>query len=132
MNGQEIEYAAGQHHECPNVRMGITLLQRLKRAVDAQSDGWAYWSAPSKACEKLIALLQSAGNLTYGTSGTISPRELAAAVKPIRSMVTRQKTLQAKYGNKFEFDVDKALLYSAEELLEAAPKCPHCGRELTR
>lgn len=82
-------------------------------AVNAQSDGWAYWSAPSKSCEKLVALLQTAGNLQHGTHGEISSSDLAKAISPIRSMVTRQKKLQAKYGNKFEFDVAAALSQGA-------------------
>lgn len=109
MNQSEIEWAASRHHECPNVRKGVKLLLRLMQAVNAQSDGWAYWRAPSKASEKLQTLLKTAGNLTHGTSGTITPAELKTAITPIRAMVTRQKALQAKFGNKFDFDVDAVL-----------------------
>lgn len=110
MNQAEIEYASQAHHECQNVRKGVRLLLRLMQAVNAQSDGWAYWSAPSKASEKLQDLLKSAGNLYYGTSGSITTSDLKKAIAPIRSMVTRQKRIQARYGNKFEFDVDAALV----------------------
>lgn len=109
MNQSDIEWAASQQHACPNVRKGLRLLLRLMHAVNEQSDGWAYWSAPSKASEKLQTLLQSAGNLHHGTHGTITADQLKKAIMPIRSMVTRQKRIQAKYGNKFDFDVDAAL-----------------------
>ena len=104
-NQADIEWMAQQHHDCPNVRKGVLLLYRLMQAVNEQSDGWAYWHAPSKSTEKLVELLQTAGNLTYGTHGTITEAELRKAITPIRTMVTRQKKLQAKFGNKFEFVV---------------------------
>jgi hypothetical protein len=109
MNQAEIEWAASVHHECPNVRRGLHLLLALVEAVNDQSDGWAYWSAPSHASDKLQRLLQSTGNLYHGTHERITAAQLAQAITPIRAMVTRQRAIQAKYGNKFDFDVDAAL-----------------------
>lgn len=109
MNQHDIEYAHSRNHACPNVRKGVELLYRLMQAVMEQSDGWAYWSPPSKAATKLIELLKTAGNLNYGTSGTITAKQLKDAITPIRRMVTVQREKQKKYGNSFEFDVDAAL-----------------------
>lgn len=109
MNQPEIEWAAQQHHECPNVRKGVHLLLRLMQSVNAQSDGWHSWPAPAKAADKLMTLLQSVGNLNYGTHGTISDADFRKAVAPIKSMVTRQRELQKRYGNTFDFDVNAAL-----------------------
>jgi hypothetical protein len=100
MNQVEIEWAASQHHDCPNVRKGVRLLKRLMEAVNSQSDGWPYWKAPAQAAEKLTALLQSAGNLQCGTHGRISAADLRKAITPIRSMVIRQQRIQARYGNR--------------------------------
>lgn len=108
MNQFEIEAAFHANHECPNVRKGVALLHSLMEAVNAQSDGWAYWRAPSKAAEKLMELLQSAGNISYGTSGYINETDLKKAITPIRSMVTRQRSIQSRYGNKFDFDCELA------------------------
>lgn len=99
----------GTAPDCPNVRKGIRLLLKLIEATNAQSDGWHSWPAPSNAAQKLQELLKTAGNLNYGTSGKITADQLKKAVAPIRAMVTRQAKIQAKYGNKFEFDVDAAL-----------------------
>lgn len=109
MNQGDIEAAASTPHRCPNVRKGVRLMLRLMRSVNAQSDGWAYWPPPHKATEKLQTLLKTAGNLNHGTFMKISAEDLKKATVPIRSMVTRQKRIQAKYGNKFDFDVDAAL-----------------------
>jgi hypothetical protein len=109
MNQGEIEWAAEQQHACPHVRKGLRLLLRLMQAVNDQSDGWPYWAAPSQAAMKLQTLLQTAGNLNHGTRGTITAAQLKAAITPIRAMVTRQKRIQAKHGNTFDFDVDAAL-----------------------
>ena len=109
MNQMEIEMAAARHHECPNVRKGVRLLKKLMESVNRQSDGWAYWHAPSRSASKLQELLKTAGNLQYGTSGTITEADLKKAISPIRRMVTVQKVKQAGYGNTFDFDVDAAL-----------------------
>ena len=109
MNQYEISSASNVIHDCTNVRKGVRLLYKLMVAVNAQSDGWAYWNAPSRASERLQALLRTAGNLTYGTHGTISEADLKKAITPIRRMVTVQREKQKKYGNTFEFDVDAAL-----------------------
>ena len=109
MNQPEIEFAASRQHACPNVTKGIKLMLRLVEAVNAQSDGWAYFPAPSRSCEKLQELVKTAGNLNHGTHGTITADQLKKAVAPIRAMVTRQKKVQAKCGNTFDFDVDAAL-----------------------
>jgi hypothetical protein len=109
MNQSEIEWAAQRHHECPNVRKGVRLLLRLMQSVNEQSDGWAYYRAPSKSAEKLMELLKTAGNLNHDTHGEISEAALKQAITPIRRMVTTEKKKQAKYGNTFNFDVDAAL-----------------------
>ena len=57
MNQSDIEWAYSRTHDCPNVRRGISLLYQLMLAVNAQSDGWAYWAAASRSANKLIELL---------------------------------------------------------------------------
>lgn len=105
-NQYDIEHAAKRsYNNCPNVCKGYKLLLALVNAVNAQSDGWAYWKAPSKACKKLQELL-----VTAGRYGTITDVELKKAITPIRTMVSRQTKIQAKYGNKFEFSVDANLI----------------------
>lgn len=111
VNEFEIERMVSQIHECHNVRRGIRLLSALVQSVNEQSDGWASWAAPRKSAEKLIILLKTAGNLSHGTSGSISTQELKDAVTPIRRMVTTQQKKQQQYGNTFDFDVDAALDY---------------------
>jgi len=109
MNQYDIEMMESNQHDCPNVRKGIHLLYRLMQAVNEQSDGWCYWVVPSKAANRLMKLLRTAGNVWYDTHGTIDDAELKAAITPIKAMVTRQKRIQARYGNTFEFDVEAAL-----------------------
>lgn len=109
MNTAEIEHAASMQHDCPNVRKGIKFLSRLVESVNNQSDGWHSWPSPAKSAEKLTVLLKTAGNLSYGTRGTITDAQLKAAITPIRRMVTTQREKQKQYGNTFDFDVDAAL-----------------------
>lgn len=109
MNQSEIEWANTRNHQCPNVRKGLKLLLRLMQAINNQSDGWPYWTAGSKSSENLQKLLHTAGNLNHDTHGEITAAQLRKAITPIRTMVTRQKKIQAKYGNTFDFNVDAAL-----------------------
>ena len=109
MTACEIQWAAEVEHECPNVRKGVRLLLRLMEAVNSQSDGWGCWAPPSNSARKLVGLLRTAGNLPRGTHGTVSDADFKRAVSPIKAMATRQKRIQAKYGNTFDFDVDAAL-----------------------
>lgn len=110
MNKSQIEMMYKNNHLCPNVRKGVNLLFRLMQSVDAQSDGWAYWSAPFDAANKLMALLRTAGNIWRDTDGIITEKQLKDAITPIRRMVTTQRKKQLKYGNTFDFNVDAALL----------------------
>lgn len=109
MNQAEVEWAYQNQHACPNVRKGVRLLYQLMQSVNEQSDGWAYWSVPHRACDKLVELLKTAGNLMYDTRGTISEADLRKAIAPIRRMATVQREKQKQYGGSFEFDVDAAL-----------------------
>ena len=104
LNQYEIQDMARRQYSCPKVLKGVELTLALMEAVNTQSDGWAYWNAPSHSCQKLFELLKLAG-----TRGAITEAQLKAAITPIRRMVTIQKKKQAKYGNKFEFDVDETL-----------------------
>jgi hypothetical protein len=103
MNGVEITGANQARHECPNVTKGVRFLYRLMEAANDQSDGWHSWPIPGRAADKLMDLLKTAGNLPYGTRGTITPAQLKAAISPIRRMATTQK------AKGFNFDVDAAL-----------------------
>lgn len=113
MNQSDIEIMASNTHDCPNVRKAVRLLAALLEAVNAQSDGWAHWAAPSRAAEPLMDLLRGVGNIWHDTHGTISDSELRKAITPIKAMVTNQKRIQAAHGNKFEFDVEAALAENA-------------------
>ena len=109
MNQYDIECLHRNNHACPNVRKGVKLLYRLMVAVNNQSDGWAYWAAPSNSAKSLIELLKTAGNLWHDTRGFITAEALKKAVAPIRRMVNTQKKKQQEFGNTFEFDVNAAM-----------------------
>jgi len=122
MNQSDIEIMASNSHACPNVRKGVAILHTLMESVNAQSDGWAYWSAPSKAATRLMDLLRTAGNIQHDTHGTISEQELRKAVSPIRSMATRQKRIQAAHGNTFDFNIDALMKLALDALGKAIGK----------
>jgi len=77
----------------PN-RLGAALvIDRLANWTDNHSDGWAYWTKPSRAAARLIALVESttwaANEAQEETDATDA--ELAAAMRPVKAFCTRQQ-----------------------------------------
>lgn len=93
MNEYEIEGAAClfQQDSTPNLARGAQVLVRLKDWTNAHSDGWPYWQKPRQASAKLQALLEDARRRGYAGDYADCPGpELAKALTPIRSFLTRQ------------------------------------------
>jgi hypothetical protein len=60
-------------------------LANLRDTVNANSDGWAYWSSPQRAATRLMGVLERCrrGDIT------VSRAEVRKAYTPIRSFLTR-------------------------------------------
>ena len=95
MNEYEIDHAA-------TVLQGETgryarYLRDYKDTINANSDGWPYWSAGWKAAVKLGGLVSTAMDVSNGRkpdSAMPSAEALAAACRPIKSLCTRRKLPQ--------------------------------------
>lgn len=92
LNESEIEdaqYMAANDIHRPNIQMAVLTLARLMEWVNANSDGWAYWTKPVTASTKLQRVVQDAyrGN---GNGPDITAVALRTAGTPIRSFLTRQ------------------------------------------
>jgi hypothetical protein len=110
MNRFDIEIAAENCAGHPVLGPATRFLKALMESVDQQSDGWPYWSAPSKSAEKLMELIkQNTGGMWHPSSSTfITLKDVTKAIIPIRKMVVTQKEKQKQYGNKYDFDCDAA------------------------
>lgn len=82
MNRWEIDDAAERYANREVLGIATRFLKQFRDEVDNNSDGWAYWQAPTKAAEKLMALIQSPGSATI--------EKYRAALVPIRSFMTRK------------------------------------------
>lgn len=94
MNEYEVEDALRWFDEDdqPNLIHAARVLYRLMRWTNTVSDGWAYWPKPSRAAQKLQALIlagraQNRGN--YGDLTDVTEKELKAAFTPIKALLTR-------------------------------------------
>lgn len=83
MNTWEVSEAADRHKSHPVLGRATRLLSEFQDLVDANSDGWAYWKAPQKAVQKLVALIQE--------PTTATEAKLKAAITPIKALCTRHK-----------------------------------------
>lgn len=85
------------HH--PILGPAARTLCSLKDAVNGCSDGWAYWQAPRKSAQKLIALLSDADSAYRRCEETaVTVADLDQAYRPIKAFHTR-------HGARYGFDV---------------------------
>jgi hypothetical protein len=100
MNEYDIEEALRftAYHELANLRHGAEVLSNLKDWTNANSDGWPYWQKPARAAAKLMTVLESARTAYYrgGEPLDITGPELAKALTPIKSFLTRQGVSHAE------------------------------------
>lgn len=97
MNRAEVEEALIEAQKTadvrPNLLVAAKVLTRLVNWTDANSDGWVYWPKPSNAASKLQQHLERVLFLRrFGLKHDIdlTDEELKAAVRPIKSFITRQ------------------------------------------
>lgn len=113
MIGSDIQYAAQTCSGHPVLGPATQFLKALLDYTNANSDGWSYYPKPSRASAKLQAFITAhTGGLGYHPNATADRATIAefkATLPPIRAMATREKVLQARYGNTFDFDVDATL-----------------------
>lgn len=85
------------HFELPNARRAAEILSRLKEWTNENSDGWPYWSKPSKAADKLMTALQSAIQASRQQDDVdMTETQLKAALTPIKAFLTRQGVEHSK------------------------------------
>lgn len=81
----------------PELGKAADNLHALMEWTDANSDGWPYWSKPSRAATKLAALLQDADKRSRDWSAPrsearrdITEADHRAALRPVKAFLTRQ------------------------------------------
>lgn len=95
MNEWDVEDAVNRFTRAakPN-RLALALvLRHLVEWTNANSDGWPYWSKPRAAARAIMAHIESttsAANREQETTD-ITDAEMLAAVRPIKSFLSRQK-----------------------------------------
>lgn len=93
MNDYDLDRAVSRFTQAstPN-RLALALTVReLAEQTNMVSDGWAYWTKPTRAADKAMSMIESR---TYAEDQAqeaedISDAELVAAMRPIRSFLTR-------------------------------------------
>jgi N12 class adenine-specific DNA methylase/2'-5' RNA ligase len=99
MNVAEIEQAVDRFKTDPVLGPAARFLQAFQEEVDRISDGWPYWSAPSRAAGKLMALLHghlSAGMGAYPNLPVATSADVQATLAPIKAFITREARWTAK------------------------------------
>ena len=92
MNEYDVLDAVQTWADEPLLAAATQTLQNLMDKVNANSDGWAYWTAPQKAAAKLEEVIQLAN--AYDRRGVDLPLDdvrskLRKALVPIKSSRTR-------------------------------------------
>lgn len=92
MNEHEVAEAWRMHQGKPVVGEATEILCQFVRLINANSDGWPYWSKGPQAAKKLMELIQSQDVRGRSTPvPKLTEADLKAAVRPIKSFCTRHK-----------------------------------------
>lgn len=87
MNVYEIDEAADRWRDHRVLGPATHTLMNLVNAVNASSDGWAYWQAPVRAADKLMTLIERGHAGSYEQALA----ELHQAYVPLKAFRTRSK-----------------------------------------
>lgn len=95
MNDYDLQSARSRYGRgaTPN-RLALALVvDNLREETNWVSDGWAYWPKPCRAAAKAIELIESTAYPEYERrqNEDITEAEMLAAVRPIRSFLSRHK-----------------------------------------
>jgi len=93
MNDYDLQSAIRRYTQgsTPN-RLAVALVvSNLAEETNWVSDGWAYWPKPCRAAKNAIELIESTAYPEYERRQRedITDAEMRAAVRPIRSFLTR-------------------------------------------
>jgi hypothetical protein len=91
MNDYDIQVARERWRHHPVLGPATATLEDLYVAVQAGSDGWAYWPQPVRAASRLMELIEGDGTDKYlrGERKDATPAKLKAALVPVKSFRTR-------------------------------------------
>jgi hypothetical protein len=93
MNRHEIEEATYRFANHPVLGPASRFLREFQEEVDQHSDGWPYWSPPSKAAGKLQDLIHGhmrAGMGAYPRLPEPTMADVKKTLAPIKSFMTRR------------------------------------------
>lgn len=76
----------------PNRLALVMVVDLLREWTNSHSDGWAYWPKPVRAAQRAIELIESRTSRENDEQERvdITDAEMVAAVRPIKSFLTRQ------------------------------------------
>ncbi len=101
MNDYDLHMARSRFGQgsTPNRLALVMVVDNLREATDTVSDGWAYWPKPARAADKAMALIESR---TYRENvaqeeNDITDEEMLAAVRPIKSFLSRNKAVFSEH-----------------------------------
>ena len=88
----------------------VFTVTELRNWADLNSDGWAYWRKPAQAAQRAISHIESTTNEENDRRARedISLEEFKAAIRPIKSFLTRQNVSDADR---------KLILFAADEVV---------------
>lgn len=92
LNRYEVDEMVRQFRSDPVLGPAARTLRQFVAVVDANSDGWPYWSPAGRSAGQLMTILATArlAALRTGEYGTSTPEEIRKAYRPMKSFMTRR------------------------------------------
>lgn len=92
MNRWEVDDAVRRYdwYETPNLLALALTVRNLRDWADENSDGWAYWPKPARACARAFVQLDNVERRRGLLDGDISGPTFKACLTPVKAFLTRQ------------------------------------------
>lgn len=92
MNDWDIERARQRYADHPVLGPAVETLDNVREWANDNSDGWAYWPKPARACARLMELIDGDGTwqALQDADQRATPEAYRAALRPIKAFRTRQ------------------------------------------
>ena len=92
-NDFDITRARQRFENHPILNQATALLQNVAFDADANSDGWAHWPKPARACKQLMELIDAG----YLNANNVTEAQLRKAAAPVKAFYSRTRARVPSY-----------------------------------
>jgi hypothetical protein len=135
MNEGQIDEAKHRYETHPTLGPATRFLSEWRHEVNAHSDGWPYWTPPSKAAERLMQLIHAQMRGGMGAYPKVAEPTIAEVKKtlvPIRAFMFKRGAAAGMKMPNVDFDNPKREEVKATLIIQVAYKMGTATRQYVK